>query len=149
MLTLTITGARNVPRTTRRAPHFVNKEEEARGGEATVRGYRLTSGHAAWGPRGLIPELLAGPEGSALPPSSGWAAPSALRTPFPETSLSLIRWGWSHAPPSPEGKLRWSSSLHALPGFSCMGWYTCPPTQIHPQIDQECHRILASCLVNT
>lgn len=149
MLALTVTGARDVPRTTRRAPHFVDEEAEARGGEAAVRGHRLTSGHAACGPRSLIPELLPGPEGSALLPSSGWAAPSALRTPLPETSLSLIHWGWSHAPPSPEGKLSWSSSLPALPGFSCMGWNTCLPMQIHPQIDQECHRILASHLVNT
>ena len=127
MLTLTITGARNVPRTTRRAPHFVDEEAEARGGEATVRGYRLTSGHAAWGPRGLIPELLPGPEGSALLPSSGWAAPSALRTPFPETSLSLIRWGWSHAPPPQRG-----SSVgppHCMPSLDLAAWAGTPALQ--------------------
>ena len=49
-----------MPRTTRKAPHFVDEDAEAWGGEAAVQGHWLTSGRAAWGPRGLIPELALG-----------------------------------------------------------------------------------------
>lgn len=127
----------------------MDEDAEAWGGEAAVQGHRLTSGRAAWGPRGLIPEL---PLGLRAQPCCQVRAvlPLPLSAHRFRRLLSASSAGGGHtAPSSPEGKLSWSSSLHAIPGFSFMGWNTCPPTQIHPQIDQECHRILASCLVNT